>query len=413
MMLRSQTMNSSELTEHAKQWDDLWAASDIGLPAMRSQGVLLWSNTFAPKAKLKALVVKDGGRFVAGLPLVEDKTRWPVTIYRLTSNCTVSSGDLLLDPNCDVDSVTNMIAAELARLPGMFIALEGIPVQSDRWQRLIAKLRTAGHELHVSPGHDVGVVDILHDWEAYTRSWSSNHRSAIKRSRNKLEAEGTVSVVRMRQPSDEELHTALEACFTIENTGWKGENGTSILSTPGLGEYYQQEARMMRDLGMLDLWLLKLNDQIIAFEYCHFSKGTCFSHKISFDPDFDRFSPGRVLRCMQLEQYHQDPNARLLDTLGVLCEAKAKWTTRSYKSTRCFLATNALGANLALRSLKTIRSLRKKLKSPEPAPTTIHPGAEKYFELAKPKQTTGVSEVTLFPTIAIPNSDSASTQSSH
>ncbi len=386
-MLRSQTMNSSELTEHAKQWDDLWATSDIGLPAMRSQGVLLWRNTFAPKAKLKALVVKDGGRFVAGLPLVEDKSRWPVTIYRLTSNCTVCSGDLLIDPNCDVDSVTNMIAAELARLPGMFIALEGMPVQSDRWQRLIAKLRTAGHELHVSPGHDVGVVDILHDWEAYTRSWSSNHRSAIKRSRSKLEAEGAVSVVRMRQPSDEELHTALETCFAIENKGWKGENGTSILTTPGLSEYYQQEARMMRDLGMLDLWLLKLNDQIIAFEYCHFSKGTCFSHKISFDPDFDRFSPGRVLRCMQLEQYHQDPNARLLDTLGVLCEAKAKWTTRSYKSTRCFLATNALGANLALRSYKKIRSLRKKLQSPEPAPHTIQPSAEKYFELAKPKQT--------------------------
>jgi CelD/BcsL family acetyltransferase involved in cellulose biosynthesis len=393
MMLQSKILSLPELTQHARQWDDLWSRSETGLPSHRASGIELWCRSFAPKSKLHALVLQ--GQFVAALPLVEDKSRWPVTILRLTSNCTVCSGDLLVDPNCDTSSALDIIASQLARLPGMFVALEGIPIQSERWQQLIDKLRAAGREMHVSPGHDVGVVDILHDWDAYTRSWSSNHRSAIKRSRSKLEAEGTVSVERMRQPTDDQLRAALEACFAIENKGWKGENGTSILSTPGLGEYYHQEARMMRDLGMLDLWLLKLNDEIIAFEYCHFAKGTCFSHKISFDPDYDRFSPGRVLRCLQLEQYHNDGDAMLLDTLGVLCEAKAKWTTRSYKSSRCFLATKTLGANIALRSFKAIRNYRKKRRTPEESPIQIQPGAEKYLEIAKTKQTISTSGQTL------------------
>jgi CelD/BcsL family acetyltransferase involved in cellulose biosynthesis len=240
--------------------------------------------------------------------------------------------------------------------------------------------------MHISAGSDVGLIDILHDWDAYTRSWSSNHRSSIKRSRAKLEAEGKVQVVRLHDPPDDELHEVLETCFAIENKSWKGQSGTSVVGTPGLRDYYHQEARIMRDIGALDLWLLKLNDQIIAFEYCQYSKGTCFSQKISFDPDFERFSPGKVLRCIQLEQYHQDPAADTFDTLGVLCEAKAKWVTRTYRSSRCFVAIGGPASNFLLRGYKSIRSLVKNFvkrkPSVESSEDAIKPGAAKYLELA-------------------------------
>ena len=98
----------------------------------------------------------------------------------------------------------------------------------------------------------------------------------------------------------------------------------------GAAQYFHREARLMRDNGMLDLWMMKLNNDVIAFEYCQYSKGTCFSHKISFDPNWQKFSPGRVLRSYQLERYHEDPSSKSLDTLGVLCGAKAKWVTRTY-----------------------------------------------------------------------------------
>lgn len=365
-MPQLKTLTLSELSQQADQWDDLWYRSDSGLPSRRLAGIQLWCQTFAPDAEFTAIVVEKDGRFLAGLPLVKDKKRWPMSIYRLPSNPTVGSGDLLVDPEGEFDASIRAIAGRLCRLPGLAVALEGIPIQSDRWKHLIAALEEEGRAMHVSPGHDVGVVDIHHDWNAYTRSWSGNHRSAIKRSRNRLEAEGHVTVERLRNPSDTELFEVLETCFTIENKGWKGENGTSILGTPGLREYYHQEARVMRDLAFLDLWLLKLNGQVIAFEYCHFAKGTCFSHKISFDPDYDRFSPGKVLRAIQLEQYHQDPAAEQLDTLGVLCEAKSKWTTRSYKSSRCFVAIGGHGSNLLLRSLQWCRRMAKTLRRNRP-----------------------------------------------
>ncbi|NND97739.1 MAG: GNAT family N-acetyltransferase [Pirellulaceae bacterium] len=381
-MLHLTTLDLNELSVRADAWDDLWRRSGVRLPSNRANGIELWCQTFAGENEFQALVVHDDQRFVAALPLVKDTSVRFVTVYRLPTNCTVGAGDLLIDPKCDVDAATKLIVDHVTRLPGCLAAFEGVQIDSPRWQRMIDSFERSGRESHQSDGHDVGIVDILHDWDAYTRSWSRNHRSAIKRCRKKLEAQGTVEVQRLREPSDDELHQVLEACYVIEDKGWKGDNGTSILKSPGLAEYYHQEARIMRDGGMLDLWLLKLDDQIIAFEYCHYSKATCFSHKISFDPAFDRFSPGRVLRCIQLEQYHQDPAAEMLDTLGVLCEAKAKWITRSYRSSRCYVAIGGPYSNWLMRGFKFARRLAKSMRRTNAVSEPIRPGAAKYLETA-------------------------------
>ncbi len=379
-MLQLKTLSLNELAQHSDQWDDLWLRSESRLPSKRCAGIQLWCQTFAPNAKLKVIVVEREGTWIAGLPLLKDRSCWPLALYRLPSNHTVRSGDLLIDPECDVQAATKAIAHQISLLDGSVAVLEGIEIDSQRWKDLLAAIHSLGRSIHKSAGHEVGVVDILHNWDAYKRSWSANHRSAVKRSLKKLEAEGEVRVERLRHASDTELYDTLEICFAIENRGWKRDRGTSILATPKLREYYHQEARMLRDIAALDLWLLKLNGMIIAFEYCQFSKGTCFSQKISFDPKFDRFSPGKVLRSLQLEQLHQDPAAKQLDTLGVMCESKAKWVTRTYKSSRCFVALGGHASNLALRIYKPLKGFASRKKQLEFSkhevnpPTTERPG---------------------------------------
>ena len=381
-MLTIQSLNLADLARHADAWNDLWRRSESRLPSQRAEGIQLWCETFATGSELTALVVRQEDQFVAALPLIRETYGGVLTIYRLPSNCTVRAGDLLIDPNADVNEAIALVASQLTALPGTLAALEEIDMGSDRWQRMVRRLRGQGHELHVSSGHDVGVIDILHDWEAYTSSWSRNHRSAVKRTRKKFEASGDVQVIRLCDPSDQLLHETLEACFAIEDRTWKGESGTSIVKTPGMREYFHREAKIVRDAGMLDLWLLKLDGQLVAFEYCHLSKGTCFSHKISFDPAWERFSPGRLLRFYQLQQYHQDPQITLLDTLGVLCQAKAKWTTRSYTCGRVVASIGGPFSRQLLKLLKSSRQLSRRLRWAPVSSESIAPGAASYLESA-------------------------------
>ncbi len=352
-----------DLVDQAQSWNDLWAKSETCLPTIRAEGVQLWCETFASDSEFNGLVVQQDGRFIAALPLVQERKRGVVTSYRLPSNSTVNAGDLLIDPTADVDSALELLAKQVVALGGFLTWFTEIQIEADHWKRFLAQLDKLGCQLHASTGHAVGVADILHDWDAYQKSWSRNHRSMIKRSRKKLEAAGELIIERVQTPTDEQLYEALEQCYVVEDRSWKGENGTSILKTPGLREYFHREARLMRDNGMLDLWMMKLNNDVIAFEYCQYSKGTCFSHKISFDPNWQKFSPGRVLRSYQLERYHEDPSSKSLDTLGVLCGAKAKWVTRTYISSRCLVSTGGWSSNLLLRGFKFARSLVSKMSS--------------------------------------------------
>ena len=390
-------LSLTEFSEHADQWDALWERSASRLPTNLAAGIQLWQQSFAADCELLVLAVFDGHEIIAGLPLLRSR-KGPLTLFRLPSNCTVVSGDLLVDPRYE-DEAIEILADGFADLKTGLLAFEGIEIEASRWQTLISKLSARHRVMHRSRGHDVGVVDVLHDWDAYQRSWSRNHRSSLKRTRNKLNAEGEVEVRRVRTPDNTALESLLDQCFAIEDRSWKGSQGTSILRSAGLREYFQQEAKLMRDAGMLDLWLLVLNGEPIAFEYCHFAKGVCLSHKISFDPRWDKFSPGRLLRYFQLEQYHQDPHCNALDTLGVLCEAKAKWITRRYRSSRLYVAIGGVPAT-SLRGWKVLRSLRNRWRPP----TTTDPikcGAESYLEMAKPPSVS--AESTQPPVSSIPS----------
>ena len=237
----------------------------------------------------------------------------------------------------------------------------------------------------------MGVIDILHDWQAYIRSWSGNHRSSVKRSRSKLEAEAQVQLERGRDTTTKNC-TSFWRPVLLSSTKDGREKAAHRCSVRLGCASITIKKRLMRHIGALDLWLLKLDNRIIAFEYCTFAKGTCFSHKISFDPEFDRLSPGKVLRCLQLEQYHQDPAAEWLDTLGVLCEFKAKWVTRTYRSSRCFVPSAARAricccgatSRSAAWSIASNKARRKRtLPVRQPSRLATRPSSPKQFHDSK------------------------------
>lgn len=318
-----------EFAARGELWNDLWSRSDVTLPTITAEGIAAWCRAFAPDSPFLAVVLEQEDRWIAGLPLVGENRFGLPFRWRLPSNCWSAAGDLLLDPRCDHANVCRRIvdALEVSRYP--LLDFELIERRAARWRAFRDELAARSRTTHESDSYHVGVVDILHDWDAYTRSWSANHRQAVRKSKRQLEARGDLRVERIRDDSPR-LRSVLRACFEVEDSGWKGEQGSSVLKTPGMFEFILDEARTMAASGMLDLWVLRFEGEIIAFEYCYQAKGICFSHKISFDPRWSKQGPGRLLRYFQLEALHRDPEMRLLDTLGILCPAKAKWSTRNY-----------------------------------------------------------------------------------
>lgn len=320
-----------DLFARATTWNDLWSRSYTSQPTARAEGVAHWIRSFAQPEEFRALCVEHDGRLVAALPLVHDHLRGVCPVYKLPVNCWANSGDLLLDVSLDPSRIVTCLMSGLEDLSTSLFSFEEITLDAPQWTAFRQALHLHRGEYFIASENPVGVVDVLHDWDAYQRSWSSNHRGAIRRSFRKLEKEGRVKVERVQRASPSELGELMSTAFEIENRSWKGDAGSSILKSTGLPEYMLQEAQLVSDAGYLDLWFLYFNERPISFEYCHFAKGVCYSHKIGYEPDYARFGPGRMLRYLQLEQYHQDPSCRLFDMLGLLCDSKAKWATRTYQ----------------------------------------------------------------------------------
>ena len=78
----------------------------------------------------------------------------------------------------------------------------------------------------------------------------------------------------------------MRRAFEIEDRGWKATQGTSVLRSPRVFEYFCRQARQLAQWDQLELTFLKLAGQPIAFEFGNRSKRTYFSPKVGFDENF-------------------------------------------------------------------------------------------------------------------------------
>lgn len=362
----AKTLNSlEELRQYGARWNELWDSSQAYEPTSRWETTALWVRNFESPAAFRAVIVEDSdGRLVAALALLK-KIRLGFRILILPSNEWAKSGELMIANDVDPQSVIPLIVEEL-KSEGDVLDFDRIQLENAQWQSLANYLTDNGQTKEVSRIHRVGLIKIGPDWEEYFQRLSGNHRSAVRRSEKKAAKQGDLQLVRQWNPPVDEVTKWMEESFLIEHRGWKGANGTSIKAA-GLTDYFLEEAINARNCGMLDLWTLQLDGQTIAYEYCHHSKGHCLSYKIGYDENFKSLGPGRLLRKMQLQHMtnradrESRPATLTLDTMGLLCKTKAKWTTGEYRIGR-LISSLSFSAKLMVQSKNLFRHIKRQIQ---------------------------------------------------
>jgi hypothetical protein len=328
-----------DLRRHAAAWDDLWRRTESTMPTAQAELIAQWVEHFAADERFAAIVVQDSQRMVAALPLVGYTVGRVLKVGRLPSNCWSPGGDLLVDAEADPAAVLKVLVQGLPELPWPLLWLDEVEWNGPLWYQFRQAAWHADCDYSTHHQFDVGVIDIDDDWPAYEARWSGNHRRSVRVGLRRLQEQGEVQFEAVRDVSPEKLETLLRWGFEVEHRSWKGPAGTSVLSTPGMFDFFVRQARVLAEQGHLQLYLLRLDDRPIAFEYCYGSQGVCYSHKLGYDEQFARCAPGLVLRRMQLERLFAEGNHHTFDTLGILCDAKAKWSSRAYSVGRLVVST--------------------------------------------------------------------------
>jgi len=346
----------------AHDWDDLWRRSNVTMPTLRAEPATLWIDTFTPEARLHILTVRQGNQLVAALPIVARRLRHIVPVGDVPLNQWSANGDLLIDAETDIGAVTSLLAEAMCHLPWPLLWFQMVPWQSTPWTCLAAKLAERGAQVDTSTGFEVARTSLQDPFEDYLAARPKNLRRSLRKDSKRIESEGGVELRLLDKLSPNEVETPLQQAFTIEDSGWKGQDGTSVLRSNGIFDFYLRQAQYFASQGILRIAFLECGTKMIAFEVGWVGKGVYHSFKVGYDEDYRKFGPGHLLRCRLIEEGCSDPNLDFVDFQGPVNQALRPWSTEKYLIGRLAVCPPRLTSRAIRTGLYTARRLTTTLR---------------------------------------------------
>jgi len=358
----------ARLAEIGPAWNALWRRSE-GLVFQSHDWVAAWWNT-VPGRELRQLrigLIWRGDALLAILPLAIQR-RKGLRFLEWAAVDVTDYPDILIDPLCPPDAVL--------RLWNQTIAAGGFDVCFLNRMRPDTKFRALvdapdGLKLPANRRTEVS-SQVAGDWATgaqWFESQSKKARQNYRRARKALEETGSVTFRLL--PLDEPVAPVLARLAELKRK-WLADNGrvtplfdVGAPALPALVEVLQQT-------GALRIFVLECNDTVIAISLNFVQHGTLMAFITSYDPEYERGSPGMVL-LMDYVQWSIDQGLKQVDFLCGSESFKARYATQqltltSVMAPRTLKGRAAMLIDEARRALRTAIERRKAKAAPKPVP---------------------------------------------
>lgn len=266
-----------------EEWDEL-ADRTGAIPWVRPGWIRPWHHAFGTGTPELVALRREDGRLAALAPL-ERRGR---SLFAPANWHTPEFALLAEDGEARAE-----LAQALVRLGGRRLQLSFLPPERSGLEEIRAaasarRYRRIERVLERSP-----YVELDGDWESYVDGLDRGFVKELRRRRRRLAEQGELTL-EIRDGRDD-LDAVLEEGFVVEASGWKGENGTAIRSSPQTLRFYTDFARWAAERGWLRLGCLRLDGTLIAFELNLEEGGRWYALKGGYDESFRKFGPGQLI----------------------------------------------------------------------------------------------------------------------
>lgn len=141
--------------------------------------------------------------------------------------------------------------------------------------------------------HHSKYLDFSSGLDSFWAGYSSKFRKGLQKKMRKAEEQGSLRLDCVTQV--DALQPAFEQFLQVEDSGWKGQRGTSIVKQPAKLAYYQSLLQSYGELGQCQINLLYLDNTVIAAQFGVQVNGRLYLLKIGFREDFAAISPGYLI----------------------------------------------------------------------------------------------------------------------
>src|SRR6185312_9330958 len=192
----------------------------------------IWDAFFRGRAQPAICTVRRDGHLVGVFPLVSRGGR----LDALANVHSCVFRPLVVDA-----AAGDALLREVMERPSAGLQLVGVPVDGGWPERLDAAAADLSRVTVVEDSYSSPYIDTTGDLKEWRKANKKRWKAPLEKKRRKMdrdhEAEFAIAV------APEDLDAELEDGLKIEGSGWKGENGTAILSQPETAAFYRGVAR--------------------------------------------------------------------------------------------------------------------------------------------------------------------------
>lgn len=197
----------------------------------------------------------------------------------------------------DPTALDRVLRASVAGARGR-LTLAPVPSEGPVFERCVAAVREVGRVVWIEPGEVSPIADTSGEYAAYReprrRSWRE-----LERRRRRLLREHSPIVRLIERPADVERE--LSRGFALEARGWKGRNGTAILSAEQTRRFYTAAARTFHASGEFVVSSIEVDGCLLAWDLAILEGERYWLLKTAFDERHRSLAPGLVLRHQVIE----------------------------------------------------------------------------------------------------------------
>jgi CelD/BcsL family acetyltransferase involved in cellulose biosynthesis len=266
------------------EWDGLVRAMPRPSPFMLHAWLAEWWAHYGDGADLAVHVARRESRLVGALPLVV-RRRAGLRVTSFMGGRLSVLPDLLLAPG-EPESTAEALAGRMSAGGCDVADFHGLPEHS----RVAAAL---GGRLRLIERIEAPVIDLSPGWDAvYRAKTNSKKRNLHRRRRRQLGELGAVTTTVARRPA--ELEPALEEAFHLHDLRWEGRPDGSGFATEVGRRFHRAVLRRLEAIDVPRIVTLRVDGRAVAFHYWFALEGGMYVHRLAFDPEVGRFSPGLV-----------------------------------------------------------------------------------------------------------------------
>ena len=351
------------------EWDRLLESLGAeGSVFMSHEWYRCWWRHYATGAELHLLVVRKRGVAVGIAPLMRRRVFLhgaPAREVGFIANGNSLHNDLLLREE-EREEALAALCRHLFRENGSWDLLRfyHVPKESPNIPALAAHLDKESARCWLSPSYDSPYLEVTGEWESFLSSRSQRARKTLRNIGNTLRKTGAVEV---REVTDwEGVPQAMEGVRLVAGHSWTERVGDS-LAQPVNAAFFEELARGAAAVGALSLWLLLLEERIVAFEFHLRGYGKQHALRASFDENFRQLSPGAFLEAEILKRLFEEPRGvGRFDFGGSFDQYKKRWSDNSLDHVTLSACNNGLYSRMIAIHEKvfvgTARSIRDRLR---------------------------------------------------